>query len=308
MTQLRSYPLAKERNLILFSLLVLAAIAWALLVWQWQDMDGEHAAMGLQQSGNQGTGAEEMREQATGGQEMSGMATSDGQAAPSSEMTGDGAGMTMGLTMDMSASLYIGLWAAMMVAIMFPTAAPMILAFAKVQANRRQREQLFVPTWLFVGSYIALWSATGFLAYLVAAGGDELAQNWAWLMDNAARIGGVVLVVAGVYQLTPLKRICLSKCRTPMSYLLGSWRDGNSGAVRMGLEHGAYCLGCCWMLFVILFPLGMMNIAAMAVITAVIFAEKSLVIGPKVAQMAAIALILYGGVVIVLPSALPTAI
>ena len=251
-----SYPLARERNLILASLLVLAAAAWAILVWQSQMMDDE----------------------------------------------------AMGLTMGMGAPLFIALWAAMMVAIMFPTAAPMILTFARVQANRKERGQVFVPTWLFVGAYILLWSAAGLLAYGAAVLADRLAEDSMWLMDNAARIGGVVLVLAGLYQVSPLKNVCLGKCRSPMSFILGSWRDGYGGALRMGLEHGAYCFGCCWLLFVILFPLGMMNVAAMAVITLLIFAEKSLAIGKDVGRLAAAALVAYGAVVIALPDALPTMI
>ena len=212
----------------------------------------------------------------------------------------------MGLTMGMSAPLFMALWAAMMVAIMFPTAAPMILTFAKVQTTRRERGQQFVPVWLFVGAYIALWSATGLVAYIVGRLGDDLANSSSWVMDNAGRIGGLALLLAGLYQLSPLKTKCLSKCRSPMSFVLGGWRDGRLGAIRMGLEHGVYCLGCCWLLFAILFPLGMMNIAILALITALIFAEKSLAIGPTVARIAAAALVAYGIIVLVLPSTLPT--
>jgi predicted metal-binding membrane protein len=144
------------------------------------------------------------------------------------------------------------------------------------------------------------------VAYAVALLADELADDSMWLMDNAGRIGGVILIVAGLYQLSPLKTICLSKCRTPVGFILSSWRDGRSGAIRMGLEHGVYCLGCCWLLFVILFPLGIMNVAAMAGVTLLIFAEKSLAIGPWVARTAAVALIVYGVVVVFSPEALPT--
>src|SRR6185437_2031763 len=105
---------------------------------------------------------------------------------------------------------------------------------------------------------------------------DTLAGHSMWLMDNAARIGGGVLIAAGMYQMSPLQRTCLTKCRSPLSWIINSWRDGASGAVRMGIEHGVYCLGCCWLLFVILFPLGIMNIAAMAVVTVIVFAEKTL--------------------------------
>jgi predicted metal-binding membrane protein len=200
----------------------------------------------------------------------------------------------MGLTMGLSAPLFLAIWAAMMVAVMFPTAAPMILIFARVQANRRQRGEVFVPTWLFVSSYLLLWIASGVLAYAAASLGDSLAEDSIWLAENASRIGGGVLILAGIYQLSPLKRTCLGKCRTPMSFILGSWRDGHAGAFRMGLAHGGYCFGCCWLLFVILFPLGM------------IFAEKSLAIGPHVARSAAVGLITFGALVVAVPDALPT--
>ena len=106
--------------------------------------------------------------------------------------------------------------------------------------------------------------------------------------------------------MTPLKQLCLSKCRTPIGFILTSWREGVPGALRMGVVHGASCLGCCWMLIVILFPLGMMNIAALAVVTLIIFAEKTLPWGRAVARAAAIALIAYGSVVVAAPQFLPT--
>jgi predicted metal-binding membrane protein len=144
------------------------------------------------------------------------------------------------------------------------------------------------------------------LAYTGAVVADRLAAQAMWLMDNAARLGGVVLALAGIYQFSPFKRACLFKCRTPLRFILGSWREGYGGAFRMGLEHGAYCLGCCWLLFVILFPLGMMNVAAMAALTLLIFAEKSLPGGRQLGQVAAVALISYGALLAFLPTALPT--
>lgn len=211
----------------------------------------------------------------------------------------------MSLTMGMGAPLFIALWVAMMVAIMYPTAAPMIMAFARIHSDRRERGQAFVPTWVFAGSYMALWSAAGVLAYGLAVGGDALADSSVWLSDNAPRIGGGLLIAAGLYQFTPLKEICLSQCRTPMSFLMNSWREGTRGAVRMGLEHGAFCLGCCWLLFLILFPLGMMNIAVLALIAILIFGEKVLPLGKQIARSAGVGLIAYGAVVIFVPDALP---
>jgi predicted metal-binding membrane protein len=249
------YPLPRERNLIIATLLVLAAAAWALLVWQSSMMNDD-------------------------------------------EM--------MGPTMGMAAPVFLAIWVAMMVAMMFPTAMPMILTFARVQAGKAARDQATVPVGIFVAAYLLVWTVFGAAAFGVASAGEELADRSMWLMDSAARIGGVVLIAAGIYQLSPLKRVCLSKCRSPMSWLLNSWRDGPGGALRMGIEHGTYCLGCCWLLFVILFPLGMMNIVAMALITALIFAEKSLPISRLAGMLAAFGLIAYGALVLAFPDALPT--
>jgi predicted metal-binding membrane protein len=209
-------------------------------------------------------------------------------------------------TMGLRAPMFLAIWVIMMVAMMFPTAAPMILTFHKVQAGKRQRGDAFVSTWVFVAAYILVWTLAGVAAYAGALAAEAVAGRVALSPANAARIGGAVLVAAGIYQLTPLKDLCLSKCRTPMTFIMTSWRDGAAGALRMGLLHGAFCLGCCWLLFVILFPLGIMNIAAMAVITLIIFAEKTLPWGRLALRATAAALVAYGAVVIVAPQVLPT--
>ncbi|MGZ6389027.1 MAG: DUF2182 domain-containing protein [Ktedonobacterales bacterium] len=254
MASQRSFPLARERALILTMLLGLSAAAWGLMVWQ-------SVTMGAS---------------------------------------------AMGLTMGMGGVLFLAIWVAMMVAMMFPSAASMILMFATVSAGKRQRAQAFVPTWVFVSGYLLVWALFGVAAYIIAAVADQLAGQSMWLMENAARIGGLILVIAGLYQLSPLKNVCLTKCRTPTQFILTSWRDGYGGALRMGLEHGLYCLGCCWLLFVILFPLGMMNIVVLGLLTALIFAEKCLPIGRLAGRIAAGVLIAYGIVVIAMPAALPT--
>jgi predicted metal-binding membrane protein len=253
MTVAPAYPLALQRNLILGSLLVLAAIAWGVLLWQ---------------------------------------ASLPGMAAM---------GGTMG-----GAPLFLAIWVMMMIAMMFPTAAPMILLFHRVQLNRRSNGQAFVATWIFVATYLALWTAAGVLAYAAAAASEALLAHAGLNAEATARIGGGLIVVAGLYQLPPLKRVCLSECRSPMAFVATSWRDGIGGAIAMGLRHGLACLGCCWLLFVILFPLGIMNIAAMALITVFIFAEKVFPWSRRVAQAGAAALIAYGLVVIAVPTALPT--
>ena len=188
-------------------------------------------------------------------------------------------GMSMAMaspTMGMRAPVFLAIWVVMMVAMMFPAAAPMILTFHRIQANKRQRGEAFVATWVFVAGYMVVWSVSGLAAYGAAVAAEAIAGRTALSPATAARIGGAVLVLAGLYQLTPFKDVCLSKCRTPISFIMTSWRDGRLGALRMGLLHGAYCLGCCWLLFFVLFPLGITNIAAMAVLTVLVFAEKTL--------------------------------
>jgi predicted metal-binding membrane protein len=209
-------------------------------------------------------------------------------------------------TMGLRAPLFLAIWVIMMVAMMFPTAAPMILTFHKVQAGKRRRGDGFVSTWVFVAAYILVWTLAGVAAYAGALAVEVIAVRAALSPAAAARIGGAVVILAGIYQLTPLKDLCLSKCRTPITFIMTSWRDGTAGALRMGLLHGAYCLGCCWLLFAILFPLGIMNIGAMAGITLIIFAEKTLPWPRLAPYAAAFALVLYGALVIASPQLLPT--
>lgn len=260
-------PLARERNLILGLLIGLTTIGWLLVIWQARDATGD----------DMGTG-------------MSGMEMDE----------------AMGLTMGLGAALFGLMWVAMMVAMMFPTAAPMIMTFSRISAGKRERGQTFVPTWVFVLGYLIVWSAFGIIAYGLAVGAEALAERSMWLIDNAARIGGGVLLLAGLYQLSPLKDRCLSSCRTPLQFVMTSWRDGYAGALRMGIVHGAYCLGCCWLLFLALFPLGIMNLGAMALMTALIFAEKSTSIGRRIGQVAGVGLIAYGLLVVAVPGTLLT--
>lgn len=271
MLTIRSRAPAREHALVLGVLLALAAACWVLLV--------REAGAGRGMGGAAAMGS-------MGGMQRGGSA----------------------LTMGMGAALFMAMWVAMMVAMMFPTAAPMILAFATVQTRKRGSGGSGVPTWLFVAGYLLVWTALGLLAYALAIGAGHAAGRSAWFAANGARIGGVLLIAAGLYQITPLKRACLTTCRTPWQFILTSWRDGRAGAFRMGVVHGAYCTGCCWLLFLILFPLGIMNVAAMAVITALIYAEKSMTIGVPASRLAAGVLVAYGALVVVVPGVLPTAV
>jgi predicted metal-binding membrane protein len=220
------------------------------------------------------------------------------------DQAGDSMGMAeeMGLDLTMGGSwpLFLLTWVAMMVAMMFPAAAPMVLMYGRM----RRGDPASVA--LFTGSYIALWVVFGVGAYLVSATVEWAASRSDWVAMHWGRVGGLVLVLAGLYQLTPLKDVCLRHCRTPLSFVLSHWRDGRSGAVRMGLVHGLYCVGCCWLLFLILIPLGVMNIAAMVAVALLVFSEKVLPHGRRVGMLASIALVTVGAAVAVRPSLLPT--
>lgn len=210
------------------------------------------------------------------------------------------------LTMGMAAPLFLAMWVAMMAGMMLPASAPMILAFSRSQSRKREQGASYVPTWLFVAPYLAVWGAFGLVGYGLAAGVDSFGDDSMWAMDNLPRIAAGLLVAAGLYQLTPLKRVCLARCRSPLSFMLGYWRDGRWGAVQMGLRHGLYCLGCCWVLFVVLVPLGVMNVGAMLVVAALVFAEKTLPQGERTARMAAMGMVAYGLLAMAVPAALPT--
>ena len=209
-------------------------------------------------------------------------------------------------TMGMGLPLFLVTWALMMAAMMLPAMSPMVDAFIRVQDDRRAAGNRYVPTAVFIAGYLVLWAASGVLAFLPARWLEDAAIDQNWPMEETARFGGALIVAAGFYQLSSLKRMCLSKCRTPMAFIATSWREGGAGALRMGLEHGAYCLGCCWLLSVILFPLGIMNVAVMIAVTALVFAEKVLPHGMRVAAVSGVALVAYGMLVIAAPEALPT--
>ena len=170
---------------------------------------------------------------------------------------------------------YLGIWVTMMAAMMLPSVAPMVLLYARVSRERHRRGRAsFIPTWVFLAGYLGAWTAYGLLAYgifrlVTAADPGFLAWD-----EAGPYVAGGAIAAAGLYQLTPLKEVCLRHCRGPVHFILHGWREGRIGALRMGAEHGLYCVGCCWGLMIVLVPLGVMNLAAMAGLAAVIFLEK----------------------------------
>lgn len=195
---------------------------------------------------------------------------------------------------------FLGVWVVMMAAMMFPSVSPTVALYSKLTKSR----SLALPL-VFTSGYLMVWSAVGVLAFALATiGGRIIGDVLAW--DRAGRwVAGVTLVVAAVYELTPLKNVCLGKCRTPLGFLLGSWRDGLSGALQMGARHGAWCVGCCWALMASLFALGVMSIVWMAFVAGLIAIEKTLPWNRSATYATAAILLVLGVVVIVAPDALP---
>ncbi len=188
-----------------------------------------------------------------------------------SRMTGGAMGLTMGL----SAPLFLLAWVVMMMAMMFPAAVPMVQMLQRIAASKRLQGQASAPASLFVVGYLVVWALFGALAYAAATAVGQVANHSMALMAAGPRLGGLVLILAGVYQFTPLKRVCLLQCRSPVSFLLTSWHDGSAGALHMGMEHGSVCLGCCWAMMLVLFVVGVMSLPWMALLTVAIFIEKN---------------------------------
>ena len=200
---------------------------------------------------------------------------------------------------------YVGIWVTMMAAMMLPSVAPMALLFARISRDRQERGRAFVPTWIFLAGYLAAWTIYGLAAYGLFRLVTALGTNWlAWDRAGPYVTGGAI-AAAGIYQLTPLKEICLRHCRGPMHYVLHGWREGRLGALRMGVEHGIYCVGCCWGLMVILFALGVMSLFWMVAVAAVIFAEKVLPYGLRLSRVFALAFVALGIWVAISPGSVP---
>jgi len=197
-------------------------------------------------------------------------------------------------------SWFLGVWVVMMAAMMFPSVAPTVALYSKLKNTRALGASL-----VFTSGYLLVWSAFGVLAFALAfVGSNVLGDVLAW--DRAGRwVAGVTLLAAAAYELTPLKDVCLGKCRSPLGFLLGSWKDGLSGALRMGARHGGWCVGCCWALMASLFALGLMSLVWMAFVAGLIAFEK-LIPSRRVATYGTAGLLVVLGVLmLVAPDVIP---
>lgn len=195
--------------------------------------------------------------------------------------------------------LLFAMWTVMMVAMMVPTAAPMMLIFNKINRQRRERQQPFVPTAVFLAGYLLVWTGFSLLATLVQWGLHSAALLSPMMVSTSTALGGILLLTAGIFQWTPLKYTCLKHCRSPLSFLMTDWREGTRGALVMGLKHGSYCTGCCWSLMALLFVAGVMNLLWVATITAFVLMEKVVPRGDLVGRIAGGILVVAGLVMLI---------
>ena len=172
------------------------------------------------------------------------------------------------------AASFAGMWLLMMAAMMLPSVTPVVLLFRTMQRGRVARGSPAIPTSAFVGGYLVVWVLAGIgadLTYIFTqAAGDHLRAG----SGVVPYLGGGIIVLAGLYQFSPLKQVCLAHCRSPFHLILHGWRDGRLGALRMGASHGLSCLGCCWGIMAVLFVMGLMNLTWMAVLSILIAGEK----------------------------------
>lgn len=249
----RKEPLHREQLAILATLALLTLAAWAITLSQMQAMAGMSSSMG-------GPGSAGDHGAMAGQPGLGGMAM------------GEAGGPEPGLRL----AVYLGMWVSMMAAMMLPAAAPMILMFGTVYRQKRARGGAFVPTWVFVAGYLAVWATFGAYAWGLGEVGNNLAAAIPLLGPLSPRLAAAAMLAAGAYQLTPLKQRCLAHCRSPLSFVLHHWRPGVGGALRMGAEHGVYCVGCCWVLFLLLVVVGLSSLPWMGLVTLIVCAEKLL--------------------------------
>ena len=191
------------------------------------------------------------------------------------------------------------MWMVMMVAMMVPSAAPILLLFATVNRQRQAKQQPYVPTTVFLLGYVLVWC--GFAA--AATIGNWALHTHAMLSSmmgssTNALLGGALLLAAGVFQWTRLKYVCLTNCRSPLGFIMSEWRDGVGGALKMGLRHGVFCLGCCWILMALLFVLGVMNLVWIAALAAFVLLEKVAPRGQLLGRAGGVLLMLWGGLML----------
>ena len=186
------------------------------------------------------------------------------------------------------------MWSVMMVGMMLPTAAPWVLTLAGL-TRKEEQTGLLTATGGFLIGYLTVWTGFSLAATLLQWMLHDYGLLSPWIGRVSSQAGAVVLILAGIYQWLPIKYACLKHCRSPLSFFLTSWRDGRFGAARMGMQHGLFCVGCCWTLMALSFVVGVMNLLWMAGITIFVFVDHVLPMGKWLSKAAGVALVIWGG-------------
>jgi predicted metal-binding membrane protein len=219
--------------------------------------------------------------------------------------SGAGIDMSMaGMAMDpmpwstFDAALMFAMWWVMMIAMMVPSAAPMVLLFTAIKRKQEAQVSPPVEAWVFLSGYLLIWAGFSLVATLAQWGLERAGLVSMTVASSSTTFGGVILLAAGLYQFTPVKSACLRFCQSPVLFLSRYWRPGSAGALRMGLQHGGYCLGCCWFLMMLLFVAGIMNLVWIAGIALYVACEKLLPLGQRLSRAAGVSLIVAGTIVL----------
>jgi len=191
------------------------------------------------------------------------------------------------------------MWAVMMVGMMVPGAAPMILLYAAMVRKNGERGTLLPAVWIFAGGYLLVWTAFSLGATALQVLFEELRVASSMMVATSKWLSGAILLAAGLYQWSPAKEVCLAKCQSPIHFITGHWRPGRLGALRMGIAHGLYCLGCCWALMLLLFVGGVMNLLWVALVAAFVLVEKLMPYGRLTGRIAGLGLAAAGLYVLV---------
>jgi predicted metal-binding membrane protein len=255
--------LRRDRWIVGGAISIIAALAWGYVLWLANDMD-------------------------MGGMDMTGF-----RMIPA----GIGIMLPAGEPWRAIEFAYVFLmWVVMMVGMMAPSAAPMILMYARVGRQGKTQGKPFAATGWFAAGYLLAWSGFSLAATLLQWAIDRAALLDSRMAIGSQLLGAIVLIAAGVYQWTPLKDVCLAQCQSPLLFLMrhGGFRDHLRGCVLLGLRHGAYCVGCCWVLMALLFVVGVMNVLWIALLALLVLLEKLTPVGRSIARAAGIACIAAG--------------
>jgi predicted metal-binding membrane protein len=219
--------------------------------------------------------------------------------------TGAGIDMSMaGMKMEpmpwsaFDVALMFAMWWVMMIAMMVPSATPMVLLFTAIKRKQQASVSPATEAWVFLGGYLLIWAGFSVVATFAQWGLERAGLLSMGAASTNARFGGIILLAAGLYQFTPIKSACLRFCQSPVLFLSRHWRPGAAGVLRMGLRHGAYCLGCCWFLMLLLFVAGVMNLVWVAGITLYVACEKLLPLDQRLSHAAGAVLIVAGAIVL----------